>query len=60
MAATGAAAGSRAGADSNSAGSDAVVAALDEAARLLLTDPDEYPIDRLVADADWLLSRLEP
>lgn len=32
----------------------------DEAARLLLTDPDEYPIDRLVAHADWLLGRLEP
>ena len=32
----------------------------DEAARLLLTDPDEYPIERLVAHADWLLSRLEP
>jgi AcrR family transcriptional regulator len=32
----------------------------DEAARLLLTDPGEYPIERLVAHADWLLSRLEP
>jgi AcrR family transcriptional regulator len=32
----------------------------DEAARLLLTDPDAYPIDRLVAHADWLLSRLAP
>ncbi len=32
----------------------------DEAARLLLTDPDAYPIDRLVAHADWLLGRLEP
>jgi AcrR family transcriptional regulator len=32
----------------------------DEAARLLLTDPDEYPIQRLVAHADWLLSQLEP
>jgi AcrR family transcriptional regulator len=32
----------------------------DEAARLLLTDPDEYPIERLVAHADWLLSQLEP
>jgi AcrR family transcriptional regulator len=32
----------------------------DEAARLLLTDPDEYTIDRLVSHADWLLSRLEP
>jgi AcrR family transcriptional regulator len=32
----------------------------DEAARLLLTDPDAYPIDRLVGHADWLLSRLTP
>jgi hypothetical protein len=32
----------------------------DDAARLLLTDPDEYPIERLVAHADWLLGRLEP
>lgn len=32
----------------------------DEAARLLLTDPHEYPIERLVAHADWLLGRLEP
>jgi hypothetical protein len=32
----------------------------DEAARLLLTDPGEYPIERLVVHADWLLSRLEP
>jgi AcrR family transcriptional regulator len=32
----------------------------DEAARLLLTNPDEYTIDRLVSHADWLLSRLEP
>jgi AcrR family transcriptional regulator len=35
-------------------------AVADEAARLLLTDPDEYPIERLVAHADWLLSRLDP
>jgi AcrR family transcriptional regulator len=32
----------------------------DEAARLLLTDPAAYPIERLVAHADWLLGRLEP
>jgi AcrR family transcriptional regulator len=32
----------------------------DEAARLLLTDPDEYPIERLIDHADWLLRRLEP
>ena len=30
----------------------------DEAARLLLTDPGEYPIERLVAHADWVLSQL--
>jgi AcrR family transcriptional regulator len=35
-------------------------AVADEAARLLLTDPAEYPIERLIAHADWLLSRLEP
>ncbi len=32
----------------------------DEAARLLLTDPAEYSIERLVTHADWLLARLEP
>lgn len=32
----------------------------DEAARLLLTDPAEYPIERLIAHADWMLRRLEP
>jgi AcrR family transcriptional regulator len=35
-------------------------ATADEAARLLLTDPDEYPIDRLVAHAGWVLSSLTP
>jgi hypothetical protein len=35
-------------------------AVADEAARLLLTDPEAYPIERLLAHADWLLSRLEP
>ena len=35
-------------------------AVADEAARLLLTDPETYPIERLVGHADWLLSRLEP
>lgn len=35
-------------------------AVADEAARLLLTDPRAYPIERLVDHADWLLSRLEP
>jgi len=35
-------------------------ATADEAARLLLTDPAEYPIDRLIAHADWVLSSLSP
>ena len=35
-------------------------AVADEAARLLLTDPEAYPIERLVSHADWLLGRLEP
>jgi AcrR family transcriptional regulator len=30
----------------------------DEAARLLLSDPAEYPIDRLMRHADWLLGQL--
>jgi AcrR family transcriptional regulator len=30
----------------------------DEAARLLLTDPERYPIERLVAHAGWLLDEL--
>jgi hypothetical protein len=27
----------------------------DESARLMLTEPDDYPIERLLAHADWLL-----
>jgi AcrR family transcriptional regulator len=30
----------------------------DEAARLLLTDPAEYPIERLVAHAEWMLGQV--
>jgi AcrR family transcriptional regulator len=30
----------------------------DEAARLMLTDPADYPIERLIAHADWLLAQL--
>jgi AcrR family transcriptional regulator len=30
----------------------------DEAARLMLTDPREYPIERLLAHAEWLLGQL--
>lgn len=33
-------------------------AASDEAVRLLLTDPDRYPVDRLLANADWALDVL--
>ena len=32
----------------------------DEAARLLLTDPETYSIDRLIDHAGWLLTRLAP
>jgi AcrR family transcriptional regulator len=32
----------------------------DEAARLLLSDPEEYPIERLMRHADWLLHQLLP
>ncbi len=32
----------------------------DEAARLLLTDPDKYSIERLLTHADWMLQRLAP
>lgn len=35
-------------------------ATADEAARLMLTDPNEYPIERLIAHADWVLARLSP
>jgi AcrR family transcriptional regulator len=30
----------------------------DEAARLLLSDPEQYPIERLMSHADWLLHQL--
>jgi AcrR family transcriptional regulator len=32
----------------------------DEAARLLLSRPDEYPLERLVSHAEWLLDQLVP
>ena len=32
----------------------------DEAARLVLTQPDEYPIERILAHTRWLLDQLEP
>jgi len=33
-------------------------AVADEAARLLLTDPERYPVDRLLAHARWILAQL--
>ncbi len=33
-------------------------AVADESARLMLTDPAEYPVERLLAHADWLLRRI--
>jgi AcrR family transcriptional regulator len=33
-------------------------AVADEAARLMLSDPEEYPIERLMAHARWLLNEL--
>jgi AcrR family transcriptional regulator len=32
----------------------------DEGARLLLTDPERYPVERIVAFADWLIRELSP
>jgi AcrR family transcriptional regulator len=32
----------------------------DEAARLLLTDPEHYPVDRILAQARWSLGQLGP
>ncbi len=32
----------------------------DEAVRLVLTDPEEYPIDRILAHARWLLGQIDP
>jgi hypothetical protein len=34
-------------------------AVADDCARLLLTEPDRYPIRRLLAHADWLIDQLE-
>ena len=33
-------------------------AVADEAARLLLTDPERYPVERVVAHARWFLGQL--
>lgn len=35
-------------------------AVADEAARLLLTDPDRYPLERILAHAEWALGQLVP
>ena len=32
----------------------------DEGARLLLTDPERYPVERIVTFADWLMQELAP
>ena len=32
----------------------------DEGARLLLTDPERYPVERIIAFADWLIRELAP
>ena len=32
----------------------------DEGARLLLTDPETYPVERIVRFADWLMQELAP
>jgi AcrR family transcriptional regulator len=32
----------------------------DEGARLLLTDPERYPVERIVRFADWLMQELAP
>ena len=31
----------------------------DQGARLLLTDPERYPIERILTHARWLLGRLQ-
>ena len=33
-------------------------AVADEAARLLLTDPERYPVERMLAHASWVLGQL--
>ena len=38
----------------------ALSAIADEGARLLLTDPEHYPVERIVRFADWLMQELAP
>ena len=33
-------------------------AVAEDAARLLLDDPESYPIDRLLSHTDWIVGRL--
>jgi hypothetical protein len=35
-----------------------VSALADEVARLLLTDPERYPVERILAQTRWLLDQL--
>jgi AcrR family transcriptional regulator len=37
-----------------------MVTVADELVRLVLTEPDAFPVERVLAHADWVLSRLEP
>jgi hypothetical protein len=37
-----------------------LAALADEAARLLLADPERYPPERIIALAEWLLSQVPP
>jgi AcrR family transcriptional regulator len=54
-----AAVGPRAGSPDPELTARALSAMADEAARLLLADPDRYPPDRLVAHARWMLAGIE-
>jgi AcrR family transcriptional regulator len=52
-----AAVGSRAASPDPALTAHALSAVADEAARLMLADPDAYPPERLIAHARWLLTR---
>jgi AcrR family transcriptional regulator len=51
-----AAVGARAGSPDPELTGHALSAVADEAARLMLAEPDQYPPDRLIAHARWILS----
>ena len=55
-----AAVGPRAGSPDAELTAQALSAMADEAARLLLADPERYSIERLVAHARWLLGAMSP